>query len=370
MNGEGGGGIGAIPWLGFGWQALNWIGESLGPSFWEGRARLATTYGDRMRRIQCLAAAGYDLPAIRDTIRQETGGADISIEPGSTADRVYQNVHESIESGQRTQQGWLEGCAHMVGLYNKPYVSPGEVESGRRITGPSDRPAPTVMGPPVTAPPAMLPGTTGAPPPRQPPQTPGQRQLSLIRALLIIWQNIMRWRRQRQGPPVYRINLPSWPAWPRPTPVTAPPTQYPPYGGFEHMYVNTSLLGGGENGFGGGWPGLLGQALQTAAAIWGPNQAQPGGAPILTAGFMPSLGIPGMDIVGQGMGPACTQLQSPFAAGGGRGARAKIHVLADPITGRPVWFRPAGRPLLWSSDLTACKRVRKIAARARRAKGR
>ena len=114
------------------------------------------------------------------------------------------------------------------------------------------------------------------------------------------------------------------------------------------------------------------QALQTAASIWGPNQARPGGAPVgfRQASMMPSVGLPFIDIVPQGAGACMTNLTSPFSAGGMRGARAQTHIQCDPITGRPVWFKPAGRPLLWSGDLSACKRVRKVAARARRAKGR
>jgi len=48
------------------------------------------------------------------------------------------------------------------------------------------------------------------------------------------------------------------------------------------------------------------------------------------------------------------------------GARAQFFRTENPVTGQDTWFRPAGRPLLWSGDLTACKRVNKIARRARR----
>jgi len=48
------------------------------------------------------------------------------------------------------------------------------------------------------------------------------------------------------------------------------------------------------------------------------------------------------------------------------GARAMFFRTQNPVTGQDTWFRPAGRPLLWSGDLTACKRVNKVARRARR----
>ncbi len=48
------------------------------------------------------------------------------------------------------------------------------------------------------------------------------------------------------------------------------------------------------------------------------------------------------------------------------GARAQFFRTQNPATGQDTWFRPAGRPLLWSGDLTACKRVKKIARRASR----
>ncbi len=50
------------------------------------------------------------------------------------------------------------------------------------------------------------------------------------------------------------------------------------------------------------------------------------------------------------------------------GARAQTHIVQNPVSGAITWFKPAGRPILWSGDLQSCKRVNKIARRARRAK--
>jgi hypothetical protein len=79
------------------------------------------------------------------------------------------------------------------------------------------------------------------------------------------------------------------------------------------------------------------------------------------------LGLPFIDIVGQGGGAQLGALTSPFRATMA-GARAQPFINANPATGALTWFKPAGKPILWSGDLTACKRVGRIARRARRAK--
>lgn len=48
------------------------------------------------------------------------------------------------------------------------------------------------------------------------------------------------------------------------------------------------------------------------------------------------------------------------------GYRAQTFRAQNPVTGQDVYFKPAGRPILWSSDLSACKRVKKVARRAAR----
>lgn len=70
-------------------------------------------------------------------------------------------------------------------------------------------------------------------------------------------------------------------------------------------------------------------------------------------------------------------LENVFSGGGGgsvtpmfrptmAGVRAQSFRATNPVTGQDVFFRPAGKPILWSSDLSACKRVNKVARRARR----
>jgi hypothetical protein len=59
---------------------------------------------------------------------------------------------------------------------------------------------------------------------------------------------------------------------------------------------------------------------------------------------------------------------SPFVAGGSA-LRPSIFSMANPASGKLTWFRPAGRPVLWSSDLGACRRVARIARKAKRRSG-
>lgn len=65
---------------------------------------------------------------------------------------------------------------------------------------------------------------------------------------------------------------------------------------------------------------------------------------------------------GGGGGGGATPAFRPTMAG----ARAQFFRTPNPATGQDTWFRPAGRPILWSGDLTACKRVKKVARRAAR----
>lgn len=43
--------------------------------------------------------------------------------------------------------------------------------------------------------------------------------------------------------------------------------------------------------------------------------------------------------------------------------RPKTHLKVNPCTGKSVWFTPRGRPLVFSGDLSACKRVNRVAKR-------
>jgi hypothetical protein len=117
---------------------------------------------------------------------------------------------------------------------------------------------------------------------------------------------------------------------------------------------------------------------------------QPGG--VMSAAFLPSLGRAGpaaLQVLKQLLGgtagaaaggAAAGAAVELFTGGGGmsgalfrQGATtvrpARLVMVAHPETGEPVFFRPAGRPILWSSDLAASRRVARIAARVSRARG-
>ncbi len=130
------------------------------------------------------------------------------------------------------------------------------------------------------------------------------------------------------------------------------------------------LPGGGGGGGGGGRP--RNQPTRQPAVMPGGTFTAP------QTGFQPvsmnvpmaqpaffGLDVPGFDIVGQGMGQLSSMFRPTRA-----GASAQTFVVPNPATGRPTWFKPAGRPVLWSGDLSAARRVKKVAARARRAGGR
>ena len=106
-----------------------------------------------------------------------------------------------------------------------------------------------------------------------------------------------------------------------PTGIFAPPTQP---GGFQAMppFVSSKLEAGG---------GVL--ALPSTAGF---------------AGGCPSL----------------------FSAGGMSARPISMFMVPNPVTGKPTFFKHAGRPILFSGDLRACKTVNRIAARARRVRGR
>lgn len=61
-----------------------------------------------------------------------------------------------------------------------------------------------------------------------------------------------------------------------------------------------------------------------------------------------------------------TPLAYPMAAG--VRMASEVHVL-NPANGRMVTYKNMGRPVLYSGDISAAKRVKKVAARARRAAG-
>lgn len=141
--------------------------------------------------------------------------------------------------------------------------------------------------------------------------------------------------------------------------------QAPPIGG-DVPFI--TMEGGG---FGLGGNGILGTGItggDIASIIGavrgggggGGNAALPGGAAL--GGGM--FDLPGIDIVPQGQA-TCGSAFRPTRSG----MSAQRHIKVNPASGRMQWFGPIGNPVLWSGDLAAAKRVKKVAARARRRVG-
>lgn len=161
---------------------------------------------------------------------------------------------------------------------------------------------------------------------------------------------------------------PKWPSFSFTLPTFTLPSvnAYPEVGTMANIWSSV-LSAGGQ---------LLGGILQGAQ---GPGGGMFGQGPIY-GGY--GMGTPGM-IVAPGGSPIMSGLQDVLAAAGGGavaslgspwspgrvGARPKLFVVPNPTTGAPVWFRPAGRPVLFSGDFAAARRLRKIAGRARRRVG-
>ena len=94
--------------------------------------------------------------------------------------------------------------------------------------------------------------------------------------------------------------------------------------------------------------------------------AYPGGAPIYAPSVTPAFGFPGFDIAPSGSTPI-----TPYTANGGQRLPSTVEVPYQTRSGqtRHAHYKNMGRPLLYSGDLAACKRVRKVGTKARRRSG-
>jgi len=110
-----------------------------------------------------------------------------------------------------------------------------------------------------------------------------------------------------------------------------------------------------------GFSGIFNQAqpLFQTAGLTGAIAPLVRQLPGIVGGF---LGAGAFDALTGGGGGSVTPMFRPTMAG----VRAQSFRATNPVTGQDVFFRPAGKPILWSSDLSACKRVQKVAKRARR----
>jgi len=137
-------------------------------------------------------------------------------------------------------------------------------------------------------------------------------------------------------------------------------------------HIDTSLpvsAGGNGGGFFGGVGELLGGGLAAfLAAREGGGGSLPGGAPMFLqqpggGGFFGNFDFPGVDFTPQGSSATLAGITEPFRRTSA-GASAQPHLRVNPVNGRQEWFRPAGRPVLFSKDMGICRKVEKLAKRA------
>lgn len=139
----------------------------------------------------------------------------------------------------------------------------------------------------------------------------------------------------------------------------------------------------------GGFGGILQSGLNLASSIFSKPQAPAQRFPELqTAGF-PLLGFGGALTKARQLAPALgagfggSALENLIFGSGGASdldetasftdpipgrCRPKAHVKTNPCTGKGVWFVPRGRPLVFSGDMSACKRVDRVAKRLDKAR--
>jgi len=107
----------------------------------------------------------------------------------------------------------------------------------------------------------------------------------------------------------------------------------------------------------------IGSIAQVLGQVLGPTSG--GGSPFALPGGAMQLDVtPGFAITPQGS----NSLFEPFVPTM-QGHRAQRFIGINPTSGRQTWFGPMGQPVLWTGDFRACKRVRKVAGKARRRAG-
>jgi len=175
----------------------------------------------------------------------------------------------------------------------------------------------------------------------------------------------------------------------------APPTQTQPTETIPMPEISTSGTSGGFGGFFGGLGEFLGNIAPLAQTILPIFAPQPGRSPV----FMPGGSLPGafgtpflptqragFDLFPQGLDSLLGPSMLPgFLQPGNGGAavaapgcivpqlrqsmRLPSRVDVPNQNGTFTTFKNMGRPILWTGDLAATKRVRKVARRAKRAGG-
>jgi len=135
----------------------------------------------------------------------------------------------------------------------------------------------------------------------------------------------------------------------------------------------------------GGFGGLLQSGINLASRIISPPQAPTQRFPELTQAGFPLVGaltrartlLPafGAGVAGGvaenflGFGGASTLDETAAFTDPIPGScRPKAHVKVNPCTGSGTWFVPRGKPLVFSGDMAACRRVDRVAKRLDKAR--
>ena len=172
--------------------------------------------------------------------------------------------------------------------------------------------------------------------------------------------------------------IPPYAAQPRGRSGTTGPASFPIAGGPQVDLAGFfgSMAGWAAQTFLSGQEGYMGIPGMGTPIMQGPPGAMPGGArfapgPMITPARQAGFDLPFIDIAPQGtmggMGGTCITPQ----ARGSVGYPSTVQFLAPTPSGstRVKTYKDKGSCLLYSDDLAACKRVKRVAARARRAVG-
>lgn len=139
-------------------------------------------------------------------------------------------------------------------------------------------------------------------------------------------------------------------------------------------------------GFGGIIESVIKAGGQIGSALLAPKQPQFQQAAF---GLVPQIGgalgraiLPTLPQIGGGIvgGELADAFQNLFSGGASTqddtaaftdpipgSCRPKAHVKVNPCTGKGTWFTPRGRPLVFSGDMAACKRVARVSKRLNKA---
>jgi len=153
------------------------------------------------------------------------------------------------------------------------------------------------------------------------------------------------------------------PSFPRSSITYTPGGQAMPIGSMIPLMFPTQQQSGGGGYMasgGGGWADVVGTALGAVPSVLsalGLGQAER--VPqIPIPGPLGGISLPGYVPEGSFQVPGLFRTRER--------AVATPFMVMNPITGQPVYYAPRGRPILWSGDLAACRRVNKVAGMARR----